>query len=547
MFVPLVLVLHCSFLHQDKRPYCILTFHEYRNGTMATQMTNAAYNDVSNRDALIESLLDPASYVHSVDGPVLLRETHISWVILAGNYAYKIKKPIQTEFLDYGSLEKRHHSCCEELRLGSRYAMGMYLDIVPITFEDGQVRMDGDAQPIEFAVRMRRFDDNALLGDKLAKNLVSADDVIQLAATMATIHGNAFRLEQSREDFAQRTLAQAKQNFDFLLSEPLLSQDPVIRKLESWTTAYFESHRQHFENRILNGAIRECHGDLHCGNIVYWKGHWVPFDGIEFNADYSWIDVMNDIAFLVMDLQEYGHPELSAVFLNAYLEHTGDYQSLRVLKWYLVYRALVRAKVAVMRARQLYEVQRLSMQQIAPARTYIRLAEKMSQKSPRKLWITHGVSGSGKTTGSLQIVEQEGAIRLRSDVERKRLFKTSRSSREQYAPGEGMYSPTASEATYTRLYDLTKSILQSGFNVIVDATFLKQSDRQRFRLLAESEGAEFRIQDFQAEEETLRQRITNRRTKNSDASDATLEILKNQLATQEPLSEEELKTVAGPE
>ena len=510
---------------------------------MATQMTTPKQIDISNRDALIESLLDPASYVHSVEGPVLLRETHISWVILAGNYAYKIKKPIQTEFLDYGSLEKRHHSCCEELRLGSRYAAGMYLDIVPITFEDGQVRMDGDAQPIEFAVRMRRFDDEALLSDKLAKNDISADEMVQLAATIATIHGNSLRLEPSREDFAQSTFEQAKQNFDFLFSEPLLSQDPVIQKLESWTATYFENHRQHFENRTKNGSIRECHGDLHCGNIVYWKGHWVPFDGIEFNSDYSWIDVMNDIAFLVMDLQEYGHPELSAVFLNAYLEHTGDYQSLSVLKWYLVYRALVRAKVAVMRARQLNEVQRLSLQQIAPARAYIRLAEQMSQSSPRKLWITHGVSGSGKTTGSLQIVEREGAIRIRSDVERKRLFKTSRSNREEHAHGEGMYSPTASEATYKRLYDLAKSILQSGFNVIVDATFLKQADRQRFHFLAESEGAEFRIQDFQAEEETLKQRITKRRSQNSDASDATLEILKSQLATQEPLSEEELKSV----
>jgi uncharacterized protein len=506
-------------------------------------MTDTTHNEITNRDALIESLLDPTSYVHSVEGPVLLRETHISWILLAGNYAYKIKKPIQTEFLDYGSLEKRHHSCCEELRLGCRYAVGMYLDVVPITFEDGQVRMDGDAQPIEFAVRMRRFDDEALLCDKLAKNRVSAEDMIQLATTIATVHGNAFRLEQSHEGFAQRTLAQAKENFDFLFSEPLLSQDPALQKLESWTATCFENDRQHFENRTKNGAIRECHGDLHCGNIVYWKGHWVPFDGIEFNADYSWIDVMNDIAFLVMDLQEYGHPELSSVFLNAYLEQTGDYQSLKILKWYMVYRALVRAKVAVMRARQLFEVQRLSIQQIVSARAYIHLAEQMSQTSPRKLWITHGVSGSGKTTGSLQIVEREGAIRIRSDIERKRLFKTSLASREEYAPGEGMYSPTASEATYKRLYHLSKNILQSGFNVIVDATFLKQSDRQRFRFLAESEGVEFRIQDFHADEDTLRQRITNRRAKNSDASDATLEVLTSQLTTQELLSDEELKAV----
>jgi len=512
---------------------------------MATQMINATNADSSNRDALIESLLNPSSYVHSVDGPVLLRETHISWVLLAGHYAYKIKKPIQTEFLDYGSLAKRHHSCCEELRLGSRYATGLYLDIVPITFEDGQVRMDGDAQPIEFAVRMRRFKDEELFSEKLAKNLISTEDMIQLAATLATIQGNAFRLEPSRLDHASQILSQAKQNFEYLFSEPLLCQDKIIQELEKWTTTYFESHRQDFDNRTKNGFVRECHGDLHCGNIVSWKGHLVPFDGIEFNAEYSWIDVMNDIAFLVMDLQKNGHPELSAVFLNAYLEQTGDYQSLTVLKWYLIYRALVRAKVTVMRARQLNEVQRLDLQQIAPAKVYIQLAEKLSQTKTRKLWITHGVSGSGKTTGSQQTVEREGAIRIRSDLERKRLFMTARSNHDEYALGEGIYSPTSSEATYKRLYEIAKSILQSGFDVIVDATFLKQSDRQRFRRLAETERAEFHIQDYQVDEKTLKQRIMHRRSKNNDASDATLEILESQLANQEPLSREEQRIAAS--
>ena len=506
---------------------------------MVTQMIDAMNNDSLDRDALIESLLAPSSYLHSVDGPVLLRETHISWVLLAGHYAYKIKKPIQTEFLDYGSLAKRHHSCCEELRLGSRYAAGLYLDIVPITFEDGQARMDGDAQPIEFAVRMRRFEDDALLSEKLAKNLVSAEDMIQLAATLATVHGNALRPDQSRIDLAPKILSQAKQNFEFLFSEPLLCQDKVIQEMEKWTTTYFENHRQDFDNRTKYGATRECHGDLHCGNIVFWQGHWVPFDGIEFNAEYSWIDVMNDIAFLVMDLQKNGHPELSAVFLNAYLEQTGDYQSLAVLNWYLVYRALVRAKVAVMLARQLNQVQRLDLEQIAPAKVYIQLADKLRQTRTRKLWITHGVSGSGKTTGSQQIVEREGAIRIRSDVERKRLFMTSRSIHDEYALGEGMYSPTSSEAIYKRLHDIAKSILQSGFDVIVDATFLKQSDRHCFRRLAETEGAEFRIQDFHVDVETLKQRITHRRAKSSNVSDATLEILNSQLANQEPLTREE--------
>ncbi len=495
------------------------------------------------RDALIESLLDPSSYVHSVDGSVVLHETHISWVLLAGDFAYKIKKPIVMDFLDYGSLSKRHHACCEELRLGSRYASGMYLDIVPITFEDGQIRMDGDAQPIEFAVRMRRFEEDALLSHQLTKKVVSVDSMVQLASTIADFHSNASKLEPS-SDRTSEILAHAQQNFDLLLSEPLLREDPVIRELAKWTTTYLENHRQHFVNRSNNGFIRECHGDLHCGNIAFWKGHWVPFDGIEFNPQFSWIDVISDIAFLVMDLRELGHPELAATFLNAYLERTGDFQSLSVLRWYLVYRAMVRAKVAVLRARQRNQVERLDMEQITPAKAYIRMAEQLSELGTRKLWITHGVSGSGKTTGSQKIVEREGAIRVRSDVERKRLFKTSKGSQSGESASEGgMYSPTASEATYHRLFEVAKTILRSDFNAIVDATFLKYADRERFHQLAKMEGAEFRILDFQVDEETLKQRISYRSTIGNDASDATLEILASQLKNQEPLSTDELNAV----
>ncbi len=503
-------------------------------------MIGATVNGHLNRDALIESLLDPLSYAHAVSGPVVLHETHISWVLLAGDFAYKIKKPIATEFLDYSSVSKRHHACCEELRLGSRYAVGLYLDVVPITMQDGLIRMDGDTQPIEFAVRMRRFDEDVLLSHRLKTNSLGRQDMIQLATTIASFHAAASRLEPTPKDIVPKILDQAQQNFKCLFMEPLLRQDPTVQELESWTSNQSENHRQCFINRARNGFIRECHGDLHCGNIVFWRNQWVPFDGIEFNSEFSWIDVISDIAFLVMDLQELGHSELSSALLNAYLEQTGDYQALEVLSWYLVYRALVRAKVAVMRERQLNEVQRLNMEQIALAKAYIGLADRLTKLGTRKLWITHGLSGSGKTTGSQQIVEREGAIRIRSDVERKRIFSTVASQSKNHF-GDGMYSASASEATYQRLHEVARGILQSDFNVIVDATFLRSVDRQRFYSLAKSERAEFRILDFQVDEATLKQRIEHRRLTSSDASDATLETLANQLLSQDPLSADELK------
>jgi len=509
-------------------------------------MNSAIDNNVLAHDALIESLRDPLAYVHSVTGPVVLHETHISWVLLAGNFAYKIKKPIVTDFLDYGTLPKRHHACCEELRLGNRYATGLYLDVVPVTFEDGQIRMDGDAQPIEFAVRMRRFPENALLSRQLRENLVTREHMIQLASSIAGFHAVAWRLDRPAGEIVSRVFDQAKENFNFLLGEPLLQLDPMLLRLESWTTAFFKSYQSQFRSRMFDGFIRECHGDLHCDNVVFWAGLWVPFDGIEFNFEYSRIDVSSDVSFLIMDLDERGHADLSAIFLNAYLEQTGDYRSLLVLRWYLVYRAMVRAKIAVMRARQLNQVQRLDSEQMAPAREYIQLANRMIKPVKRHLWITHGVSGSGKTTASQRIIEKEGAVRIRSDVERKRLFKTSGTTQSGNEPGEGMYSPTASEATYRRLFDVAKDILRADFPVVVDATFLKQSDRRRFQMLANSEGADFRIVDFPLDEETLKKRITHRRLTQNDASDATLAILANQLLTQQPLTADELEvTIDG--
>ncbi len=520
-------------------------------------MNSALENNLLTHDAVIESLLDPSAYVHSVIGPVALHETHISWVLLAGNFAYKIKKPIVTDFLDYGTLPKRHHACCEELRLGNRYATGLYLDVVPVTFEDGQIRMDGDAQPIEFAVRMRRFPEDALLSRhlssrQLCENLVSREHMIQLAKNIAGFHAIAWRLERPSGETVLKVFDQAKENFNFLRNEPLLRLDPMLLRLENWTAAFFTSHQSQFRSRIFDGFIRECHGDLHCDNVVFWAGHWVPFDGIEFNSEYSWIDVASDISFLVMDLDERGHADLSAIFLNAYLEQTGDYRSLLVLRWYLVYRALVRAKIAVMRARQRNQVQRLDLEQMVPAQGYIQLANRMIKPVKRHLWITHGVSGSGKTTASQRIIEREGAVRIRSDVERKRLFKTSgtmqlgNTMQSGNEPGEGMYSPTASEATYRRLFDVAKDILRADFPVVVDATFLKQSDRQRFQMLAKLEHAEFRIVNFRVDEETLKQRIAHRRLTQNDASDATLTILANQLMAQEPLTADELEvTIDG--
>lgn len=495
--------------------------------------------------AIVDQLRDPEAYPHSVDGPITVHETHISWILLAGNFAYKIKKRLKNSFLDYSSLEKRHHACCEEVRLGWRYAEGLYIDVVPITCEDGMVRMDGDAYPVEFAVRMRRFPSDALLSTQLAVGNVDETSIHQLARTIAEFHQRAKVVTSADGVSTAATLEQALENFEILRtaqSETITSKLPEV---DGWVKRFFTENHDRFQSRIEEGYVRECHGDLHCDNIVFWRNHWTPYDGIEFNKDYTQIDIISDIAFLVMDLTERGHSSLAMVLLNSYLERTGDYNGLTLLRWYMVYRAMVRSKVAFIRSQQITEPEERK-QQLDLAEQYLSTAIKTTQMGERSLWITHGVSGSGKTTGSQNIVVKNGAIRIRSDIERKRLFGKSATPSETINYGQGIYSSSASEMTYSRLRQLSQTILTAGYPVVVDATFLKRADRDAFHALAEQLSVRFQIVDFFAAESILHDRISRRRQANNDASDATSKILEKQLATQEPLSiEEQAFTIDG--
>lgn len=502
------------------------------NSTIEQQGISAA--------TLFTHLSKASAYPHSVHGPIVVHETHISWVFLAGHFAYKIKKPITTDFLDYGSLEKRHHACCEELRLDSRYADGLYLEVVPVTFEDGQVRMDGDAQPIEFALRMRRFEDGTLLSERIEADHINIDEMVQLGTAIADFHCRAIVSDESEDLVLGEIRDQAMANLRFLSKEALFDRDPIVGRLEEWTVKAFADLQGLFRCRVREGFVRECHGDLHCDNIVFWHDHWVPFDGIEFNSKFSWIDTLSDISFLVMDLQARERHDLAACFLNAYLERSGDYGALPLLRWYMVYRALVRAKVALMRRNQTSLDTSQSSDQLSTARRLLSLASRLIEPTSRHLWITHGVSGSGKTTGSFRCVKTEGAIRLRSDVERKRLFRTSQTSRQTVGYGQGMYSATASEATYRVLMMKAREILRAGFSVVVDAAFLKRVDRDRFHSMAKEENASFLILDFQADESILRRRIIDRSQARNDVSDADISVLEKQWIDQEPLTNDEL-------
>jgi aminoglycoside phosphotransferase family enzyme/predicted kinase len=502
--------------------------------------------DGPNNRSFIDGLCDPAAYPGIETDSVQRKETHISWIFLVGDFAFKLKKPIRTTFLDYSTLEKRKYFCDEELRLDRRYAAHLYLGVVPISMSGDGPIVQGDGRPVEWAVKMRRFPDDALLSEQLHRGLLSTRDVEALAGRIADFHQAAPRLNL-RSDRGARlgtidgVYRNATENLRELRDAVGGASAATLGLLCDWTRTYFDQHRRVLLQRVANGFIRECHGDLHLENIVRWQGELLPFDGIEFNEEFRWIDVISDAAFVAMDFAARERLDLSRTFINAYLERTGDHASLAVLRWYLVYRALIRAKVAAIRFAQTGPASSdVSDTMRAAARKdchrHIELAERFSRRDRPAVWITHGVSGSGKTTVSELAIQRRGAIRLRSDIERKRHYGMSPTDRPDRRQKAELYSDCANRATYARLRRIARCILRSGFPVVIDATFLRREERQLFQSLAAREGATFGILDCQADMQTLRQRITDRMARDSDASDADLDVLESQLACHQPLT-----------
>lgn len=491
--------------------------------------------------SLVAALAKPECYPHPV-AEVRIIETHISWIVLTGSCAYKIKKPVNLGFLDFSTLGLRRHYCEEELRLNRRLAPELYLELVEIRGMPQAPRVGGDGPVLEYAIRMREFPQESLASRALARGAFDASHVDALATVIAEFHARV-PLARAHESYGtpEAVLSAALQNFEQML--PLTKAAPddrALRALHQWTEREFASRRGAFATRKHQGFVRECHGDLHLGNIVVLDGRAVPFDCIEFNDNLRWIDVMNEAAYLAMDLEDRGRGDLRWRFLNRYLEATGDYAGLAVLPFYLVYRALVRAKVHLMRSRQ-PGVRRSEKARLARAfQDYLRLAGRLAAPERIALILAHGLSGCGKTTLTQPLVEALGAVRLRSDLERKRLHGLAPLSSSGSGLESGIYTAEATAAIYRRLGELAQEALRAGFSVVVDAAFLRRPERDAFRAIAERLDAPFLILDFHAPLAVLRARVAERLARADDASEADLAVLDQQLAAREPLTPAEM-------
>ncbi len=482
------------------------------------------------------ALLQPEVWPHPVTG-VRLIETHISWLFLTGEFAYKVKKPLDLGFLDFSSLEKRYGACTEELRLNRRLAPEIYLEVVPLCGTPQQPVVGGSGTPFEYAVKMRQFDPEQQLDQLAGRGELTPPLLEELAALVARFHlGLAPAPEETPYGTPERVIAPARANLEMLRELLPAAWSERLETLRNWTEQGFGERKGRIRRRRKEGFIRECHGDLHLGNIVRYRGRPLPFDCIEFNPELRWIDVINDIAFTTMDLRHRELPALAARFLNRYLEETGDYPGLPLLRFYETYRALVRAKVAAIRAGQEGEAARESIEEYT---SYLDFALGQTVSRQGALLLMHGPSGSGKSVLALRLVEEFGAIRIRSDVERKRLFGLARLERSEAPLAGGIYGREATLRTYRRLLDLATEVVAAGHVAVVDATFLEREQRRPFEALARERNIPLLILSLQAPAALLRQRVRARSRQGTDPSEAGLEVLEHQLASLSSLSGEE--------
>lgn len=481
--------------------------------------------------AIDRALQRPCSYRHPA-GRIRRIETHISVIYLAGRYAYKLKKPVNLDFVDFTRLAARQRACGDEVRLNRRLAHGLYCGVETIVRKGRVCTIGKHGRTIEHAVKMQRFDERDVFSALLARGELGFAEIDALAERLTAFHRHAARTPpEHRYGSAPAVRMQMHIVLDSLEQETRMLAPAQLR---AWCESEGERLAGHFEARRAGGFVRECHGDLHLDNVVRRGKHVLMFDCIEFNDALRWIDVASDLSFLLMDLQAHDRDDLAARLLNGWLQQTGDFAALPAIRYYMVYRALVRAYVASLKARG--NPARNAAEQ---ANRYLRLAERMTTLPRSYVLLCHGYSGSGKSVASEALASLIGAIRLSSDVERKRSRPFTPIDTRPLAAIA--YSAHSIDRHYDVLLALAQQVLEAGYPVLVDASFLKHEHRSRFMALGHRRSIPVVVLDFHARTCRLVERVRTRALGLHNESDAGPVVLVRQLANEEPLTSEEME------
>lgn len=484
--------------------------------------------------ALIEQMLQPGFYPHPVKEPIKLIQTHISYVLLTGEYAYKVKKPANFGFLDFSSLEKRQHFCQEELRLNQRGAARLYLEVLPITFNNEKYQLQGATDVVEYTLKMQQFPNDALLSAMFEQGKLTEEHIKDLGRVVAQYHEitetNDYILSFGKVSQVRASIDENYEQTAKHIGGP--QTQAQFEETKSYTDNFFVQHAELFTSRIENKYIRECHGDLHLNNICLWQDSILLFDCIEFNEPFRFVDVMYDIAFAMMDLEARGSKDFANVFLNTYIEQTGDWEGIQLLPLYLSRQAYVRAKVNSFLLDDPGVPEDVKENAAKTAAEYYKQAWEYTKPRQGQLFIMSGISGSGKSTAARLLSQKLGAVIIRSDAVRKHLAQVPLLERG----GDDLYTPQMTEKTYNKLSELGILLAKQGFTVILDAKYDRQHLRGNVISQAEKHQIPVKLIQCTAPEAILQERL-NQRT--GDIADATTDLLSSQLQQAEPFTVQE--------
>ena len=470
----------------------------------------------------VRPFLEPDFYPHPV-GHIEMLQTHISWVFLTGKFAYKLKKPVNFGFLDFSTQEKRRYYCTEELRLNRRLAPELYLDVLPVSQKRDSFCLGDETNVVDYCLKMRQFGQQDLLSRRLEHGNFEAAWMDRIATDIAAFHVSVTAEASTKQGSPDQLAAHIRDNLDIAGRH----QGEVIDSAQlGRLRAFAEDELRRFHNPLLRrqreGFVRPCHGDLHLGNLTLWQGKPLAFDCIEFNEEYRTIDTMNDVAFLVMDCEARGRPDLGMRFLSRYLEASGDYGGLELLPLYLFYRATVRGKVACLSAGNTSLAASERAGKFTEAHHYFNLAASYAAPLSPKLIMIGGLSGSGKSHLALIGCGIERAVVIRSDATRKRIA-------GEHA-GLPLYGEAMHRLTYEAMLAAAVTALKAGWPVILDATFLGRSQRDAVRKLAAEAEVPLTLYWLDTSSDELRLRVQARSAVGRDISDADLDVLEGQLA-----------------
>jgi aminoglycoside phosphotransferase family enzyme/predicted kinase len=485
--------------------------------------------------ALVQGLLEPKAYPQAT-GRVELAQTQMSFVLLTDNYVYKVKKAVNLGYLDYTTLEKRRFFCQREVELNQRLCPEVYLGVVPITQDKGNIIMEGKGEAIEYAVKMHRLPQPAMMDKLLAGNKVTPGMITKVAQKLAAFHQQA-ETSASISAFGEIKAIRKNTEENFTQTEKYIGSTisrEKYQRLKAYTDSFMEKNAALFQKRIAAGRIRDCHGDLHAAHVCFTDGICI-YDCIEFNDRFRYSDVAAEVAFLAMDLDHYGRADLSRRLVNAYIDKSQDRGLAKLLSFYKCYRAYVRGKVEGFKLDDPYIAPAEKKQTLEVAASYFDLADAYIRSKPI-LFITAGLVGTGKTFLAQALAKRRGLVVISSDVTRKKLAGIPFTEHRFEDFDRGIYSPEFSQKTYGKMFTEARDILKEGGSVILDASFIRAEERLKAKKLAEKSGAEFFIVECRLDEKTIKQRLA-RRLEEGSTSDGRWEIYPSQKRAFEPVAE----------